>query len=107
MSAAPAHHDYPHVEHDGRGVPLISGTTMKVIELVMAQRAHGWSPEELSFQYPCLSMGHVHGALAYYSDHRSILDPEIERIRATVQQARTEGADSPLAQRLSSLKHRR
>lgn len=49
MSVAPAEHRYPHVELDARGVPVIAGTTLKVIEVVMAQRAHGWSPEELSF----------------------------------------------------------
>jgi uncharacterized protein (DUF433 family) len=106
MSAATARH-YPHVEQGAQGEPLIAGTTMKVIELVMAQRAHGFSPEELSFQHPYLSMGQVHGALAFYWDHRATLDAEIERTRAKVQQERSDAADSPLAQRLSALKHRR
>jgi hypothetical protein len=30
---------------------------------IMAQRAHGWSAEELSFQFPDLSMGQIHAAL--------------------------------------------
>ena len=38
---------YEHIRIDVDGVPLIAGTTMKVVELVMAQFAHGWSPEEL------------------------------------------------------------
>lgn len=108
MTVAPARdHEYAHIEHDARGAALIAGTTMKVIELVMAQRAHGWSPEELSFQYPHLSMSQVHAALAYYWDHCSTLDAEIERTRGVAQDGRAEAALSPLMQRLSALKHRR
>ncbi len=57
---------YEHVQLDVSGVPIIVGTNMKVVELVMAQLAHGWSPEELHFQHPCLSLGQIHSALAYY-----------------------------------------
>lgn len=70
---------YEHIVlHDGR-VPQIAGTTMKVVELVTAQQAHGWSPEELVFQFPHLTLGQVHSALAYYWDHHAELDREIER----------------------------
>jgi uncharacterized protein (DUF433 family) len=42
---------YEHIRLDERGVPIIAGTTMKVVELVMAHMAHGWSPEELHFSF--------------------------------------------------------
>jgi uncharacterized protein (DUF433 family) len=48
---------------DGR-VPQIAGTTMQVVELVTAQQAHGWSPEELAFQFPHLTLGQIHSVLA-------------------------------------------
>jgi uncharacterized protein (DUF433 family) len=48
--------EYKHIALDDRKVPLIAGTTMKVIELVTGQIAHGWSPEELQFQHPYLTM---------------------------------------------------
>src|SRR5438552_13953286 len=51
---------YEHVQLDVSGVPIIVGTNMKVVELVMAQLAHGWSPEELHFQHPYLSLGQIH-----------------------------------------------
>ncbi len=70
---------YEHVELDDQGVPMIVGTTMKVVELVMAQLAHGWSPEELLFQHPYLTLGQIHSALAYYWDHKDELDADIER----------------------------
>jgi uncharacterized protein (DUF433 family) len=107
MSTAPVQRVYAHVEQRADGVALISGTTMKVVEVVMAQRAHGWSPEELSFQFPHLSMAQVHSALAYYWDNREKLDADIEERSALAASLRAGAEQSPLAQRLAALKHRR
>ena len=104
MNTPSAPPTYPHIELDPQGTPIISGTTMKVVELVMAQRAHGWSPEELSFQFPQLGMSQVHAALAYYWDHRAELDDDIERRWTYAEKSR--GAGSPLVERLAALKHR-
>ena len=71
--------DYKHIELDESDVPIISGSSMKVVELVMAHSAHGWSPEELHFQYPHILLGKVYSALAYYWDHKDSLDADIER----------------------------
>lgn len=98
---------YPHIDRDAQGAPIVTGTTMKVVEIVMAQRAHGWSPEELCFQFPHLSMADVHAALAYYWDHESELDEEIERSARSAEEARRQNAASPLAGRLAALKRRR
>ena len=69
---------YQHVILDDKQVPTIIGTTMKVIELVLDSKAYGWSPEELQFQHPYLTMGQIHSALAYYWDHQEELDKDIE-----------------------------
>src|SRR4051812_28208299 len=60
---------YEHIFLQDGKVPTIAGTTMKVIELVTAQQAYGWSPDELAFQHPYLTLGQIHSALAYYWDH--------------------------------------
>ena len=91
---------YEHVQIDDGGVPIIAGTNMKVVELVMAQLAHGWSPEELYFQHPYLSLGQIHSALAYYWDHKEELDADIERRRQYAEKARREAGPSPLANKL-------
>ena len=70
---------------------------MKIVELVMAQRAHGWSPEELHFQHPELSLGQIHSALAYYWDHKDELDADIEQRSRYVEEARREMGPSRLA----------
>jgi uncharacterized protein (DUF433 family) len=88
------------VEHDDQGVPLIEGTTMKVVELVTAQQTYGWSPQELHFQHPYLSMSQIHAALAYDWDHKAELDADIAERTAYAEQARDEAAPSPLATRL-------
>ena len=69
---------YEHIVLDENGIPLVDGTNLKVTELIVEQSAHGWSPEELHFQHPYLSLGQIHSALAYYWDHRDELDHNIE-----------------------------
>lgn len=70
---------YEHISVDEHGVPFISGTTMKVVELVVEKIAYGWSPEEIHFQHSYLTLGQIYSALAYYSDHAEELDADIER----------------------------
>lgn len=74
MSIKPA---YPHIVLDDRGQPTIEGTSLKVVELVLEKGAYGWSPEELQFQHPYLTLGQIHAALAYYFDHAEGMDREI------------------------------
>lgn len=40
---------YEHIILNESNVPIIAGTTMKVVELVLKKTAYGWSPEELHF----------------------------------------------------------
>ena len=70
---------YRHIHLDDLQVPIVAGTTMKVVEIVVSQRAYGWSPEEIHFQYPHLSMSQIYSALAYYWDHRSEMDIDLQR----------------------------
>jgi hypothetical protein len=73
---------------------------MKVIELIAGQLANGWSPEELHFQFPYISMSQIHSALAYYWDHKSELDAHIERRERYAMEQRRVTGQSPLAQKL-------
>ena len=77
---------YEHIMLNEDQVPMIAGTTMKVIELVLDHLAYGWSPEELHFQHPSLTMGQIYSALAYYWDHKAELDKDIERRLRFVEQ---------------------
>lgn len=93
---------YEHVVLDETNTPVIAGTTMKVIELAQAHIAYGWCPEELQFQFPHLTLGRIHSALAYYWDHREELDKDIERRLQCVNKLRRSVGELLLVARLKS-----
>ena len=93
---------YEHVTLDEKQVPVISGTPTKVIELVVEQMAYGWSPEELHFQHPHLSLGQIYSALAYYWDHQVDLDRDIERRQIYAAQMQRAAPPSALRERLKA-----
>ena len=91
---------YEHIVINESSVALIEGTNMKVIELVLETIAHGWSPEELQFQHPYLSLGQIHSALAYYWDHADELDRDIEQRLQRVENLRGLAVPSTLLGKL-------
>lgn len=91
---------YEHIVINEGGVALIKGTNMKVIELVLETTSHGWSPEELQFQHPYLSLGQIHSALAYYWDHAEDLDRDIEQRLVRVENLRGSAVPSTLLGKL-------
>jgi len=91
---------YEHVVLNDAHVPLISGTTMKVVELVLAQAAYGGGAEELHLQFPYLTLGQIYSALAYYWDHREELDSNIEKRLEKVDRIHRSLPESPLIKRL-------
>jgi uncharacterized protein (DUF433 family) len=93
---------YEHIILNEANVPIIAGTTMKVIELVLDKIAYGWSPEELHYQHPYLTMGQIYSALAYYSDHKEELDGDIEKRLQVVDHIQRTTEPSPLKVRLKA-----
>jgi uncharacterized protein (DUF433 family) len=95
------------IELDEQGVAWLSGTNTKVIEVVLDKLAHGSSPEEIHYQYPHLSLAQIHAALAYYYEHQSELDAEIQRRWQDVNEWAAQEAESPLQHRLRELARQR
>src|SRR5438034_5590454 len=93
---------YEHIVIGEDNIPIIAGTTMKLIELVAERTAYGWSPEELHFQHPYLTLGQIYSALAYHWDHTEELDNDLERRLRHVEQVRQAIGPSSLAARLKS-----
>ncbi len=96
-----------HIRVDDQGVAWIEGTRVKVIELAVDKLAHGSSPEEIHFQYPHLSLAQIHAALAYYYDHPSELDAEIERRLGYADEFAARARESPLRKKLLNERARR
>jgi uncharacterized protein (DUF433 family) len=94
--------EYKHIILNEANVPVIAGTTMKVVELVLEKTAYGWSPEELHFQHPYLTLGQICSALAYYWDHQPELDQDIQRRLATVDRMQQTAGPAPLVARLKA-----
>ena len=90
---------YEHITFNEKGAPIIAETTMKVVEIVSEKIAYGWSPEELHFQHPYLTMGQIHSALAYYYDHADELNKDIEHRLQSIHQYRSQ-EKTPLRERL-------
>lgn len=93
---------YEHIIISEDRAPIIAGTTMKVVELVTEKIAYGWSPEELHFQHPYLTLGQIYSALAYYWDHVGELNQDIEQRLQHIEQKRQASELSPLVVRLKS-----
>ncbi|MBE9138867.1 DUF433 domain-containing protein [Nodosilinea sp. LEGE 07088] len=94
--------EYPHIVLSHGDVAWIEGTTLKVVELVMAQRAYGWTPEEIHINHRHLNMGQIYAALAYYWDHREALDADIQRREDHVAQLEEQAEESPFVARLKA-----
>jgi uncharacterized protein (DUF433 family) len=89
---------------DSDGVAWIAGTTVKVIEIVLDKTAYGWSPEEIHFQHPNLSLAQIHGALAWYYENQHQLDAEIgNRLKRACTLA-LQASDPDFRRRLAELK---
>lgn len=86
--------EYKYVQIDERNMAIIAGTRMKVVELVTSIKAYGWSPEELAFQYPHLTMSQIHSALAYYWDHFEAINADIEQRFQAAEALRLEAGES-------------
>lgn len=93
---------YKHIMLNNKQVPIIVGTTMKVIELVLDHKAYGWSPEELHFQHPYLTLGQIHSALAYYWDHQAEFDHQIEQDLQDTEKLRLQQGITPFEARLKA-----
>ena len=68
---------YPHIRIE-EGVPVIEGTRIKVVEIVLDKLAYHWDAEEIRRQHPSLNLAQIHSALGYYYDHQAEMDREIE-----------------------------
>jgi uncharacterized protein (DUF433 family) len=94
----------PQIELDNQGVAWIDGTRVKVTEIALDKIAYGWSPEEIHFQHPHLSLAQIHGALTYYYGNQSTLDAQIRQGLEEADKLAVEGSDASFRRKLSDLK---
>jgi len=61
-----------------RGNPIIKGTRTSVANIA-EYYLMGLTPEEIQRELPHLSLAQVFDALAFYLDHREVIDRELEK----------------------------
>jgi uncharacterized protein (DUF433 family) len=90
-----------HVRLDENAQAWVGDTSYRVLDIVLDHLAHGWSPEEIHFQhYGVPSLAEIHAALAYYYDHQTELDAQIEREVKDIDRRRAEAGESPFRKRM-------
>lgn len=105
MPQAAAVTAFEHIIVDKHGIPVIAGANTKVVELAEELYSYGWSPAEMHFQHPHLTLGQIHSALAYYWDHKQAIEADMERRFQEAETLRRAAADSPLQERFRRLRH--
>jgi uncharacterized protein (DUF433 family) len=95
---------YPHISIGSDNVPVLTGTSIKVLEIALDHLAYGWGATEIQQQHPHFTLGQIHSALAYYYDHQVDMDAEIlqrwhqaDELRAVITARQ---GDSPLLRKL-------
>lgn len=90
-----------HLWLDERGRPWIDDKNVKVIEVIEALLANGWSVEQYRLDYDnFLTLGQIHAVLSYYYDHQADMDAEIEYWNKEVARLRAESMKTPEYQKL-------
>jgi uncharacterized protein (DUF433 family) len=57
--------------------PRIIGHRVRVQDVVIWHEEIGLSPHEIVARYPSITLADVYAALAYYHDHRGVIDRQI------------------------------
>ena len=67
------------------GRPCITGTGLRVTDIVMATIFHNRTPGEIASDYE-IALAEVHAALAYYYQHKTDIDEDIRQQIATARE---------------------
>jgi uncharacterized protein (DUF433 family) len=92
------------IELDHQGVAWLGGTKVKVAEIVLDKIANGWSPEEIHFQHPNLSLAQIHAALTYYYENQARIDAQIKQKLEQADALAAQVSDPDLRRKLIDLK---
>jgi len=93
----------PYIEITADGHARILGTGFKV-RMLAEEHLLGASPERLHEGHPQLSLSQIHGALAYYYDHKEDFDREIEELNRFAQEFFAQQGESLLAKKLREIR---
>ena len=86
------------------GKPRIDGHRIKVEHIAVCYERLGMSPDEIVDEHPTITLAQVHAALAYYFEHKTEVDADIEEGQRFVEELRATTLPSKLEQLFQSRK---
>lgn len=70
------------------GKACIAGHSIRVMDIVRMHERGGRSPDQITDEFPSITLGDVHAALAYYFDHRDEIEAEFRKEREVTDRMR-------------------
>lgn len=73
------HVRHPYIIRDKKnrgGVPIISRTGIRVMDIAVRYEVMGMTPEDIMLALPQLDLPQIHDALSYYYEHKQEIDKE-------------------------------
>ncbi|MEF9426208.1 MAG: DUF433 domain-containing protein [Candidatus Mariimomonas ferrooxydans] len=67
-----------------KGSPVITGTRLRVIDLVIEYDRLGLTPDQIIDAHPHLTLEALHDALSYYYENRDVIDNEIRQRKENI-----------------------
>ncbi|MCL4255532.1 MAG: DUF433 domain-containing protein [Anaerolineae bacterium] len=69
------------------GRPIISGTTIRVMDVAALMLYHGRTPNDIAVNYK-ITLAQVHAALAYYYANKTEIDADLQREDDIIREAK-------------------
>src|SRR5262249_42946458 len=92
---------YPHIEKTGHDPARLKRLPrIRVSQIVVDYLNHGWSADEIVIHYPHLKLAEVHSAMAYYFDHQTEINAEIDAQQRLIEASRRSAQPTPVELRL-------
>ncbi len=82
------HHHISSKAEISKGSPIIAGTRVRVLDIIIEYEYLGLSPDEIVSAHPHLILPQIHDALSFYYEHREELDKEICSRKETISKLR-------------------
>ncbi len=71
-----------------KGGPIIAGTRVRVLDIIIEYEYLGHSPDEIISAHPHLILPQIHDALSFYYERREEMDEEIRSRKEAIAKLR-------------------
>lgn len=82
---------HPYITTDtkiSKGSPIIAGTRVRVLDIIIEYEYLGYAPDEIINAHPHLILPQIHDALSFYYENREEIDQEIRLRREKIAKLR-------------------